>query len=108
MISITERAAKEIQRLMREQSIPDTGGLKVSVAGGGCAGLSYNLDFETAPEDNEKVFESGGIKLFVDLKSYLYLQGTALDYSDGLNGRGFNFSNPNAAKTCGCGTSFSV
>ncbi len=107
-IQITEKAAKQIRRIMDDDSIQETGGLRVSVKGGGCSGLMYNLTFENVPKPTDKIFESHNIKLFVDLKSYLYLVGTELDYSGGLNGKGFVFSNPNAARTCGCGTSFSA
>jgi iron-sulfur cluster assembly protein len=84
------------------------GGLRIAVVGGGCSGLSYKLEFQKEPVANDKVFEQAGVKIFVDPKSFLYVKGLTLDYSGGLNGTGFTFSNPNASKSCGCGTSFSV
>ena len=91
-----------------ENNIPDSYGLRVGVKGGGCSGLTYTLGFDTDAKEGDSVIEQNGIKLFVDGKSLFYLSGTELDFTDGLNGRGFVFNNPNAAKTCGCGESFSV
>lgn len=109
MIDITPKAAKEIRRLQSEDSSGPGSYLRVMVIGGGCSGMSYKLGFENkALEAQDKVFEKEGIKLVVDTKSLLYLSGTQLDFSDGLNGTGFTFQNPNAKRTCGCGTSFSV
>ena len=82
--------------------------IRVGVKGGGCSGLSYELTFDTDLKDTDKVFEDNGMKVVVDKKSFLYLVGTELDYSGGLNGKGFVFNNPNASRTCGCGESFSV
>ena len=82
--------------------------VRVGVKSGGCSGLSYNLDFDSKMLENDKLFEHNGIKLLVDKKSYLYLIGTTLNYSGGLNGKGFVFENPNASRTCGCGESFAV
>jgi iron-sulfur cluster assembly protein len=82
--------------------------LRVSVAGGGCSGLSYKLDFVEASTEKDRVFEKEGVKVAVDPKSYLFLEGMELDYSGGLNGKGFVFNNPNAKKSCGCGNSFSA
>ncbi len=107
-IKITEKAAKEISRIKSENNIPDAYGLRVGVKGGGCSGLTYTLGFDTDPKEGDSVIEQNGIKLFVDGKSLFYLSGTELDFTDGLNGRGFVFNNPNATKTCGCGESFSV
>ena len=107
-IKITERAAKEINKIKNENSIPDTYGLRVGVKGGGCSGLTYTLGFDIDAKEGDSVIEQNGIKLFVDGKSLFYLTGTELDFTDGLNGRGFVFNNPNATKTCGCGESFSV
>jgi len=107
-ISITEIAAQEIKRIKEQQNLPEEYGLKVGVSGGGCSGMQYSMDFVEKPQTGDKVFEEKGIKLFVDLKSFLYLQGTVLDFSTGLSGRGFVFTNPNAKRTCGCGSSFSV
>lgn len=108
MISVTERAAQEIRSIMQEQKLTEGYGVRVGVVGGGCSGLNYTMNFQQEAKSGEKVFESNGVKIFVDLKSYLYLQGTSLDFSDGLNNRGFVFTNPNAQRTCGCGSSFSV
>ncbi len=107
-IKITERAAKEINKIKTENNIPDTYGLRVGVKGGGCSGLTYTLGFDTDAKEGDSVVEQNGIKLFVDGKSLFYLSGTELDFTDGLNGKGFVFNNPNATKTCGCGESFSV
>jgi len=107
-ITVSTKAAKEIKRIMEENKIPDTYGLRVGVKGGGCSGLTYTLGFDETSKESDTVIESNNIKLFVDGKSLFYLSGTELDFSDGLNGRGFVFNNPNAKKTCGCGESFGV
>ncbi|MBE2280656.1 MAG: iron-sulfur cluster insertion protein ErpA [Ignavibacteriaceae bacterium] len=107
-ITITEKAAKQITKVKAENEIPDNFGLRVGVKGGGCSGFTYTLGFDENPKDADTVIEQFGVKLFVDAKSYFYLMGTELDFSDGLNGKGFVFSNPNASKTCGCGQSFGV
>ena len=82
--------------------------MRVSVTGGGCSGLTYKLDFDNESQKGDQYFEDKGVKIAVDMKSFLYLFGTELDFSDGLNGKGFNFINPNASRTCGCGESFAV
>lgn len=82
--------------------------LRVSVVGGGCSGLSYKLDFDSKPQPHDQVFENDGVKVVTDLKSFLYLVNTTLDFTDGLNGKGFHFNNPNASRSCGCGESFAV
>jgi iron-sulfur cluster assembly protein len=107
-ITITEKARNEISRIMQSNSIPENYGLRVGVKGGGCSGLTYTLNFDENLKDGDTVVESENVKLFVDGKSLFYLMGTELDYSDGLNGKGFIFNNPNASKTCGCGDSFGV
>jgi iron-sulfur cluster assembly protein len=107
MINLTENAVKQIQKFREEAGMPE-GGLRVAVVGGGCSGMSYKLDFQKDPTDKDKVFEVQGVKIFVDPKSFLYVRGLTLDYSGGLNGTGFTFQNPNASKSCGCGTSFAV
>lgn len=107
MIQLSENAVRQIRRLQEDEK-KATAGLRVAVVGGGCSGMSYKLDFQEAPLPTDKVFEQDGIRVFVDQKSYLYVKGLTLDYSGGLNGTGFSFSNPNATKSCGCGTSFSV
>lgn len=107
-ITVTEKASKEIKRIMQENKIPESFGLRVGVKGGGCSGLTYTLGFDEFTKESDTVIESNNIKLFIDGKSLFYLSGTELDFSDGLNGRGFVFNNPNAKKTCGCGESFGV
>jgi len=107
-ISLSDKAVKQIKRIMSENEIPNSHGLRVSVKGGGCSGLTYNLNFDSNHRDGDLVIEKDGVKLFVDGKSLFYLTGTELDFSDGLNGRGFIFNNPNAKKTCGCGESFAI
>lgn len=110
MITVTEKALNHIISLMMEQGItPDTHNLRVGVKGGGCSGLSYTMDFDNIIEStDEMITADGGLKIVVDRKSILYLFGTELEYSDGLNGKGFQFVNPNASRTCGCGESFSL
>ena len=105
-ITLTEKAQSEVKKIMEANKIPETYGLRVGVKGGGCSGLSYSLGFDSEARDNDKVLEIDGVRIFVDPKSLFYLSGTQLDFTDGLNGRGFVFNNPNATKTCGCGSSF--
>ena len=107
-IVVTPKAIEHLRRLMAENNVPAAHGLRVGVKGGGCSGLSYVLAFDEKPRDGDTVMEAGGISVFVDPKSLFYLSGTVLDYSDGLTGRGFMFTNPQAAKACGCGSSFGV
>lgn len=107
-IRITEKAAKEVRRIMSENKVPENYGLRVGVKGGGCSGLTYTLGFDGEANEGDTIIEQEAIKLFVDGKSLFYLSGTVLDFSDGLNGKGFVFNNPNATKTCGCGESFSA
>lgn len=107
-LSVTEKAKKEILRIMKDNNVPENYGLRVGVRGGGCSGLTYTLNFDGNEKPGDTVIESDNIKLFVDGKSLFYLMGTELDFSDGLNGKGFIFNNPNATKTCGCGDSFKV
>ena len=104
MVTISEKAKEKIIELRKDEGH----NLRVSVMGGGCSGLMYNLDFDGTIKDDDKIFEDNGVKILVDKKSLLYLLGTTLDYSDGLNGKGFQFVNPNATRTCGCGESFGV
>ena len=108
MIDVTEKAADEVRRILTEQKLPDTTALRVGVKGGGCSGLTYVLDIVDTVREDDKVISQHGVTLAVDKKSYIFLAGTELDYSGGLNGKGFIFNNPNAKKACGCGTSFSV
>ena len=107
-IHITERAAKKVAYFADKDGKGDEFGLRVGVKGGGCSGLTYTLSVESAPHEEDKVIEDQGIRIFVPKKSFVFLAGTELDFSDGLNGKGFTFSNPNAKSSCGCGTSFSV
>jgi iron-sulfur cluster assembly protein len=107
-IELTEKAATEVARLKAANNIPADHGLRLSVKGGGCSGLSYVLGFDEQPRENDRTFESHGVRVFVDQKSLFYLSGTVLDFSDGLNGKGFVFNNPQASRSCGCGSSFGV
>ena len=106
MIGMTDAAAGKIEKLVAEKGLPDAG-LRVKVVGGGCSGLTYKMDLDQI-RDGDKVFEHGGAKLVVDRKSFLYLNGTVLDYKDELMSAGFNLQNPNVKRTCGCGSSFVV
>lgn len=107
MITVTESAKKQALRLMEDEG-KDGFFIRVCVQGGGCSGLMYQLTFDNEERPEDKSFENNGIKVVVDKKSYLYLIGTTLDFSGGLNGKGFIFTNPNAGRTCGCGESFSL
>lgn len=107
-ITLSEKARLEVAKIMAANNIPDTYGLRVGVKGGGCSGLSYSLGFDKEPREGDKTLKIDGVQLFIDPKSLFYLLGIQLDFTDGLNGRGFVFNNPNAAKTCGCGSSFGV
>jgi iron-sulfur cluster assembly protein len=108
MITVSERAAKQVNSLMETEGLNNGYFIRVSVVGGGCSGLSYKMDFDNESQEGDQEFESNGYKIVCDMKSYLYLCGTELDFTDGLNGKGFQFNNPNANRTCGCGESFSV
>lgn len=110
MITVSEKALQHVINLMMESNItPDSHHLRVGVKGGGCSGLSYVMDFDTTIESTDETVEiDGGLKVVIDRKSVLYLYGTELDYSDGLNGKGFQWVNPNASRTCGCGESFAL
>jgi iron-sulfur cluster assembly protein len=109
-IYISDTAREKIRQLMTDAGVVDDPSyfVRVGVVGGGCSGLSYKLDFDNESKPMDQVFEDNGIKVVTDLKSFLYLVNTTLDFSDGLNGKGFYFSNPNASRTCGCGESFAV
>lgn len=107
MINISDNAKQQAIKLMSEDN-KEGAFIRVGVQGGGCSGLMYNLDFDNVLKEDDKEFEDNGIKIVVDKKSFLYLVGTTLDYSGGLNGKGFVFVNPNADRTCGCGESFSI
>jgi iron-sulfur cluster assembly protein len=108
MITVTENAKQHAIDLIKQENRPTDTFIRVGVDSGGCSGLSYKLEFDNVVQPNDQVFEDKGIKIVVDKKSFLYLIGTELDYSAGLNGKGFVFVNPNASRTCGCGESFSV
>ncbi len=106
---MTDKAVKEIMRIRSSDPATANAYLRVQVVGGGCSGMSYKLGFESdAPSEKDKIFEKDGVKVVVDSKSLLYITGTELDFTDGLNGQGFVFKNPNAKRTCGCGSSFSA
>ena len=108
VVSISEKAAGKIKYFAAKDGMTENVGVRVSVKGGGCSGLTYDLDITDKELESDKIVEQHGVKVMVDKKSYIYLVGTELEFSDGLNGKGFVFSNPNATKTCGCGTSFGI
>jgi iron-sulfur cluster assembly protein len=108
MITLTERAVKEILHIIEEQNLPEGTCLRVGIKGGGCSGFTYSLGFDDQIADTDQVSESNDIRIVCDPKSFLYLSDTTVDFEDGLMGRGFKFDNPNASKSCGCGESFSV
>ncbi len=109
MIKVSEGAKTKISQLMTEEGFnPTQDYVRVGVKSGGCSGLSYELNFDNTLGENDKLFEENNVKIAVDKKSFLYLVGTTLEYSGGLNGKGFVFNNPNANRTCGCGESFSL
>ncbi len=109
MIQVSESASKKIIEMMKDDGFDASQDyVRVGVKSGGCSGLSYELKFDKEISDNDKVFEDSNVKIAVEKKSYLYLIGTILEYSGGLNGKGFVFNNPNAQRTCGCGESFSL
>jgi len=109
-IYVSDKAKERVLSLMAEKNQTVEAGyfLRVSVVGGGCSGLSYKMDFDNENKPTDQVFEDNGIKIVTDLKSFLYLVNTTLEFSDGLNGKGFFFNNPNASRTCACGESFAV
>jgi iron-sulfur cluster assembly protein len=108
VVSISEKAAEKIRYFASKDGVTENVGVRVAVKGGGCSGLTYDLDITDKQLETDRVVEQHGVKVMVDKKSYIYLVGTELEFSDGLNGKGFVFTNPNAKKTCGCGTSFGV
>ena len=108
-IQVTDKAIAKIRAALAKEGIsPDVGGLRLGVQGGGCSGLSYNIRFDTQPRERDRIFEFGDVRVFVDPKSFIYLHGMTLDYQETLMQQGFVFVNPNAAKSCGCGTSFTA
>ena len=108
MIKVNDRAKDKIMSLLDEEGKAKDSFVRVGVKGGGCSGLMYDLDFDTELKEEDKVIEDNSVRIVVDKKSVLYLVGTELDFTDGLNGKGFSFNNPNASRTCGCGESFSI
>jgi iron-sulfur cluster assembly protein len=108
MIAVSESAKTHALDLIKQEGRPADTFIRVGVDSGGCSGLSYKLEFDDVLREGDQVFENNGMKIVVDRKSFLYLAGTTLDYTGGINGKGFVFNNPNASRTCGCGESFSV
>lgn len=109
MIKVSDTAKHKVIELMKDDGFsPSADYIRVGVKSGGCSGLSYDLKFDKNAEEEDKIFEDNGVKIIIDKKSFLYLIGTTLEYSGGLNGAGFVFNNPNANRTCGCGESFSL
>ncbi len=108
MITVSESAKSKIQSVLTEEGATENSFIRVGVESGGCSGLNYKLKFDHEMKPDDQIFEDKGVKIVVDKRSFLYLIGTELDYSGGLNGKGFTFNNPNANRTCGCGESFAV
>ena len=108
MISVTDKASEQLKKLKEKAKIDSSYSVRISIIGGGCSGLSYHLDFDNEEQPGDRMFEEKGFKFLVNMKSLLYLAGTELDFSDGLQGKGFTFINPNASRTCNCGESFCV
>ncbi|GJM36180.1 MAG: iron-sulfur-binding protein [Saprospiraceae bacterium] len=108
MLFVADSAKGKIQEIMSNQGFDSDFFVRVSVTSGGCSGLSYQMDFDNENKPNDQIFEDNGVKVVTDLKSFLYLCNTTLEFSGGLEGKGFYFNNPNAARTCGCGESFAV
>ena len=108
MLFVADSAKDKIVEVIRTKNLSDDYFVRVSVTSGGCSGLSYSMDFDNEDKPNDQVFDDNGVRVVTDLKSFLYLCNTTLEFSGGLNGKGFYFNNPNAARTCGCGESFAV
>ncbi len=108
MIYISDKAKARVLEILANEKLSEDSFVRISVVGGGCSGLSYKLDFDNELQPKDQVFEDKGIKLVTDMKSMLYLYETELDFTEGLNGKGFHFNNPNASRTCACGESFAV
>lgn len=108
MLFVADSAKNKIAELMSAEQVDEGYFVRVSVTSGGCSGLSYQMDFDNESQENDQVFEDKGVKIVTDLRSFLYLCNTTLEFSGGLNGKGFFFNNPNASRTCGCGESFAV
>ncbi len=107
-VILTEKAAGEVKKIMTEQNLPEEAVLRVGVQGGGCSGFAYSLNFDTSTSERDRVIDVHGVKLAVDKKFDPYLDGSVVDFYDGLEKRGFVFNNPNVVKSCGCGSSFQV
>lgn len=108
MLFVAESAKERILQIKKKEGLGEDFFVRVSVTSGGCSGLTYNMDFDNESQPNDQVFEDNGTKVVTDLKSFLYLFNSTLEFSGGLEGKGFYFQNPNAARTCGCGESFAV
>jgi len=108
MLFVADSAKERIEDIVRSKQLSDDYFVRVSVTSGGCSGLSYNMDFDNEQRPNDQIFDDNGVRIVTDLKSFLYLCNTTLEFSGGLNSKGFYFNNPNAARTCGCGESFAV
>jgi iron-sulfur cluster assembly protein len=108
MIKVSDNAKAQVAHLLQAENHPEGAFVRVGVEGGGCSGLMYQLTFDSTLNEGDQIFEDNGVKVVVDKKSFLYLVGTELEYTGGLNGKGFEFKNPNASRTCGCGESFSI
>lgn len=108
MLFVADSAKEKIEEIIKTKNISDDYFVRVSVTSGGCSGLSYTMDFDNENKPNDQIFDDNGVKVVTDLKSFLYLCNTTLEFSGGLSGKGFYFNNPNAARTCGCGESFAV
>ena len=108
MLFVSEKAKSKIEEIMKEQNLSANHFVRVSVQGGGCSGLSYKMDFDDKLNPDDQEFDDKGVKLVTDLRSFLYVCNTTLEFTDGLNGKGFHFQNPNATRTCACGESFAV
>lgn len=108
MLFVADSAKERVQEIIEQKNLSDDYFIRVSVTSGGCSGLSYVMDFDNESQPNDQIFEDNGLKVVTDLKSFLYLCNTTLEFSGGLNGKGFYFNNPNASRECGCGESFAV
>lgn len=108
MVYVADSAKEKVTELFQQENLTNDYFIRVSVISGGCSGLSYKMDFDNESQENDQIFEDNGVKVVTDLKSFLYLCNTTLEFSGGLDGKGFYFNNPNAARECGCGESFSV
>lgn len=108
MLFVSDKAKEKIEKIFKEKNLGTDSFVRISVKGGGCSGLSYDMNFDNQLTEEDQVFEDKGVRMVTDLRSFLYVCNTTLDFSDGLQGKGFYFNNPNASRTCACGESFSV